>query len=49
MNKCPRCKSENIEDQGLTYAMNQKEPKKYLHKCKDCGNIFPVDKKDAPE
>jgi len=45
MNKCPKCESENIEDQGLTYKANLKNPQKYLYKCKDCGTIFHLDKK----
>lgn len=46
MNKCPKCGSNNIEDQGLTYNPNSKNPTKYLHKCKDCGNVFHIEKEE---
>ncbi len=45
MAKCPKCESENIKDQGLTYTANQKNSPKYIHKCKDCGYIFRMDRK----
>ncbi len=46
MAKCLKCGSENIEDQGLTYTANKKNPPKYIHKCKDCGAIFRLEKKE---
>ena len=50
MNKCPKYKSTNILDQGLTYSANQKNPQKFLFKCKDCGEVFHLEKeKDEAE
>ena len=40
MNKCPKCKSANIVDQGLTYSANPKNSQKSLFKCNDCNKVF---------
>jgi uncharacterized Zn finger protein len=43
MPKCPRCYSENIVDEDLTYPANQQNTPKPIFKCKDCGEIFRID------
>ena len=43
MPKCPKCKSENIVDEGLTYSANQQNSPKPIYKCKDCGEVFRID------
>jgi transposase-like protein len=40
MAQCPKCNSENIHSEGLSYSMNQQNPQKYLYKCRDCGKVF---------
>ena len=49
MDKCPKCASENIEDQGLTYKLNAKNPAKSFRRCKDCGAVFHFEKKEKNE
>jgi transposase-like protein len=43
MPKCPKCKSQNIVDEGLTYSANQQNSPKPIFKCKDCGEVFKID------
>ncbi len=43
MLKCPKCKSDNIADEGLTYSANKQSTQKPIYKCKDCGEVFKID------
>lgn len=41
--KCPRCRSTNIEDMGCAFeegTESSKGPTKILYTCKDCGKKF---------
>ena len=49
MPKCPKCKSENIVDEGLTYSANQQNSPKPIFKCKDCGEVFRIDEVKDPK
>jgi transposase-like protein len=44
MPKCPKCNSENIHSEGLSFAINQNNPQKYLYKCRGCGKVFHLSK-----
>ncbi len=46
MPKCPKCKSQNIVDEGLTYSANQQNSPKSIFKCKDCGEVFGAEQKE---
>ena len=46
---CPKCKSKNIEDQKLSVAINKNNPQKPIFKCRDCGEVFRIDKDDVKD
>ncbi len=49
MPTCPKCKSKNIADEGLTYSANRQSTQKPIYKCKDCGEVFRVDEVKNPK